>query len=150
MALITNDNVKKYTAKDFGPIANMKLVTFGDWKDELLFVESYPEYVHDIDVKLPNGSSVHKRWIIVPKDNVVPIVNELKEDLTEDSKIDIVDFDDRFETINDFLEFVSDHKVYEMNKMNCTQPQTLMQIFIDHKKEEGFEIIDWSEMLNNH
>lgn len=105
MNLITQDNIDNYSpsVKDSN-LEDVNLLVFGDWKDESILIDRYPEYKYTKDV-LFNGTKYTRKWIIVPKDKVHKILKELSPFFTEDASIEIWDFDSKtMKTISEFIE----------------------------------------------
>lgn len=136
MALIKNDNVKKYISKDYESLEGMQLVLFGDWKDESLFIETYPEYLHTVDIPFL-GDYITKRWIIIPKEKVLPLVRSLRDNLTEGAKIDVMDFSTLdLKTVKDFMDYALEPSRTDIDFA------PVRQIVIDRGSSDGMKMIN--------
>lgn len=140
MSLVSNDNIKncKISGNEF--LENVRLLTFTDWKDEYVFADKYPEYVHDLKIMNPNGLTMAKRWIIVPKCKIAGLLADLKEFMTEGSRVNSIEINrtDNYKTVNEFLKYTSNYDIYNdkdnfsFGKVDQIVIDTLYKIMILH------------------
>lgn len=103
MALINENSVNKYAPLQSRFLVDNQILVFGDWKDETVFIESYPNYCYYKDTDSIKGSYKSK-WIIVPKNDVDQLVNSLNQYFTDGCMINIIDFKaNKTDTIDNFL-----------------------------------------------